>query len=87
MKIFAKYHQLFAKSVPTITQLFTIVLDDKRGEAYSKRREINWSLSHQLEDVDYADEICLLSHIQAKIRGFAKIGTLCWTWDKHQENK
>jgi hypothetical protein len=27
-----------------------------------KKRGINWSVSQQLEDLDFADYICLLSH-------------------------
>lgn len=41
------------------------------SEVCSKRRGITWSLSRQLEDLDYADDICLLSHkitdMQAKL--------------------
>ncbi|XP_065361932.1 uncharacterized protein LOC135955509 [Calliphora vicina] len=41
------------------------------SEVRSERRETTWSLSRQLEDLDYAEDICLLSHkisnMQAKI--------------------
>ena len=31
------------------------------------RRGINWSLTEQLEDLDFADDICLLSHTYNKM--------------------
>ncbi|XP_065371415.1 uncharacterized protein LOC135963479 [Calliphora vicina] len=41
------------------------------SEVCSERRGITWSISRQLEDLDYADDICLLSHkisnMQAKM--------------------
>ncbi|XP_065365341.1 uncharacterized protein LOC135958364 [Calliphora vicina] len=37
------------------------------GEGCSERRGITWSFSCQLEDLDYADDICLLLHQMSKI--------------------
>ena len=42
--------------------LFLIVLDHVMKKANSQPRGIQWSLVSRLEDLDYADDICSLSH-------------------------
>lgn len=37
------------------------------SKVYSKRRGITWNISHQLEDLDYVDDVCLLSNMQTKL--------------------
>jgi hypothetical protein len=32
-----------------------------------KRRDISWGITEQLEDLDFADDICLLSHTFSKM--------------------
>jgi hypothetical protein len=40
-----------------------VVLDDVLNEVFSlKSRGISWRLTQTLEDLDCADDICLLSH-------------------------
>jgi hypothetical protein len=43
--------------------LFLLVLDGVLNEVFSKKvRGISWRLTQTLEDLDHADDICLLSH-------------------------
>lgn len=42
--------------------LFNCVLDVVMNKATSHRRGITWGLQGRLEDLDYADDICLLTH-------------------------
>uniref|UniRef100_A0A034VWX2 LINE-1 reverse transcriptase-like protein n=1 Tax=Bactrocera dorsalis TaxID=27457 RepID=A0A034VWX2_BACDO len=42
--------------------LFNLVLDLAMRQACANNRGISWGLSGSLEDLDYADDICLLSH-------------------------
>jgi hypothetical protein len=50
---------------PTI---FLLVLDKVMRKAIGgKRRGINWGITEQLEDLDFADDTCLLSHTFSKI--------------------
>lgn len=56
---------------PLSPLLFTVVLDNILNEVCSTKRGITWGLTKQLEDLEYADDICLLSHklsdIQSKL--------------------
>jgi hypothetical protein len=50
---------------PTI---FLMVMDEVMRKAIGgKRRGINWGITEQLEDLDFADDICLLSHTFSKL--------------------
>lgn len=42
--------------------LFNIVLDSVLAKTNIAERGIRWSLTTRLEDLDYADDICFLSH-------------------------
>jgi hypothetical protein len=43
--------------------LFLVVPDGVLNELFSKKsRGISWGLTQTLEDLDYADDICLMSH-------------------------
>lgn len=42
--------------------LFNIVLDEVMKSALDGNMGIRWSMTNHLEDLDYADDICLLSH-------------------------
>lgn len=42
--------------------LFNIVLDNIMNKATREERGISWGFHRRLEDLDYADDICLLSH-------------------------
>lgn len=48
--------------------LFTATLDYIMNKAISSRRGIQWGLEGRLEDLDYADDICLLSHNHADMQ-------------------
>jgi len=48
--------------------LFNIVLDTALGKANDTQRGIRWTLTDRLEDLDYADDICLLAHTLNDIR-------------------
>nr|XP_032513083.1 uncharacterized protein LOC116767039 [Danaus plexippus plexippus] len=49
--------------------LFLVVLDGiMQKVTKSKRRGIEWGLSSTLEDLDYADDLCLLSHTHANMQ-------------------
>lgn len=65
--------------------LFLIIMDKvMRQTTLSKRRGISWGLVDRLEDIDYADDACLLTHnhkdMQDKIENLkeesAKVGLL-----------
>ncbi|CAH2103131.1 unnamed protein product [Euphydryas editha] len=46
--------------------LFLIVLDDIMHKAnVGKRQGIEWGLTNELDELDYADDLCLLSHRNA----------------------
>lgn len=47
--------------------LFNIVLDSVMQEATRYRRGITWGINGRLEDLDYADDICLLGHNHSDI--------------------
>jgi hypothetical protein len=43
--------------------MFLMVMGDVMNKVIlGKKRGINWGVSQQLEDLDFADDICLLSH-------------------------
>jgi hypothetical protein len=43
--------------------LFLVVLDGVLNETFQgKSRGISWKLTQTLEDLEYADDVCLLSH-------------------------
>ena len=43
--------------------LFLVVLDWMSKNPYEgKRLDLQWSLTQRLEDLDYADDLCLLTH-------------------------
>jgi len=48
--------------------LFNIVLDTALSKANDTQRGIRWTLTDRLEDLDYADDICLLAHTFNHIR-------------------
>jgi hypothetical protein len=58
------------------------VMDDVTNTAMLGRRKgINWGISQQLEEVDFADDICLLSHtfnIMGRILKYRKQKKNCW---------
>jgi hypothetical protein len=57
--------------------LFLAVLDKAlRASLDGKFRGIRWKLTDTLEDLDYADDICLLSHSQAHMQ--SKFSNLCY---------
>lgn len=47
--------------------LFLIVIDWKMRVVNSKPHEIQWNLGSRLEDLDIANEICLLAHTNSDI--------------------
>jgi len=47
---------------------FNIVLDTALTKATDTPRGIKWTLTDRLEDLDYADDICLLAHTFNVIR-------------------
>jgi hypothetical protein len=50
---------------PTI---FLMVMDKViRKATGGKRSGINWGMTEQLEDLDFADDVCLLSHTFSKM--------------------
>jgi hypothetical protein len=61
--------------------LFLVVLDKVlRASLTGKARGIRWKLTETLEGLDYADEICLLSHTQAHMQ--SKLNNLCYETKK-----
>jgi hypothetical protein len=57
--------------------LFLVVLDKvPRASLDGKARGIRWKLTETLEDLDYADDICLLSDSQAHMQ--SKLSNLCY---------
>ena len=53
--------------------VFIIVMDCIMNMVTAnKRRDITWKLTERLEDLDYADDICLLSVIQGYEREVGK---------------
>jgi hypothetical protein len=57
--------------------LFLVVLDKVlRATLDGKARGMRWKLTETLEDLDYADDICLLSHSQAHLQ--SKLSNLCY---------
>lgn len=49
--------------------LFLVILDGiMHNTTINKRRGIEWGLSDVLEDSDYADDLCLLSHTRADMQ-------------------
>jgi hypothetical protein len=60
-------------------QMFLLVIDDVlRKSIEGKKRGIIWGRNEQLEDLVFADDVCLLSHrltdMQEKIKNVEKIG-------------
>lgn len=55
--------------------LFNVVINSIMSKVTPKPRGITWYLNVRLEDLDYADDICLLSHrytyMQSKLTGIA----------------
>ncbi|KAL7726621.1 hypothetical protein ACLKA6_010486 [Drosophila palustris] len=64
---------------PLSPLLFNMVVDEIMREVCTSRRGITWSLTQHLEDLDYADDICLMSHklsdIQAKANDLSRIAS------------
>lgn len=64
---------------PLSPLLFNLVVDEIMREVCTSRRGITWSLTQHLEDLDYADDICLMSHklsdIQAKANDLSRIAS------------
>jgi hypothetical protein len=57
--------------------LFLVVLHKVlRASLDGKARGICWKLTETLEDLDYADDICLLSHSQAHMQ--SRLNNLCY---------
>jgi hypothetical protein len=57
--------------------LFLVALDKVlRASVDGKARGIRWKLTETLEDLDYAEDICLLSHSQAHMQ--SKLNNLCY---------
>lgn len=48
--------------------LFLIALDGVMRSVCARRRGIEWGISNVLEDLDYADDLCLLSHTLADMQ-------------------
>jgi len=48
--------------------LCNIVLDTALAKATDTPRGIRWTVTHRLEDLDHADDICLLAHTFNDIR-------------------
>jgi hypothetical protein len=48
--------------------LFNIVLDTALSKANDTQRGIRWTITNRLEDLDYADDICLQAHTFNDIR-------------------
>ena len=48
--------------------LFNIVLDTALSKANNTQRGIRWTLTDRLEDLNYADDVCLLAHTFNDIR-------------------
>jgi hypothetical protein len=42
--------------------IFILVMDDMRRVTADKKRGIRWGLMDTLEDLEYADDLCLLEH-------------------------
>ena len=42
--------------------LFLVVLDWMTKTAFNRPRGIQWKMIQRLEDLDFADDICMLSH-------------------------
>ena len=57
---------------PLSTLLFTIVLNETMSEVCSKRRGIIWRLLQQLKDLNYADDVFLLSHKDSNMQSKLK---------------
>lgn len=60
--------------------LFNIVLDNVLSNAIPRNTGITWGLDGMLDDLDYADDICLFSHKSSHMS--AKLQTLCNMADK-----
>jgi hypothetical protein len=44
--------------------IFLMVMDDVMNKMIlGKKKEIDWGISQQLEDLDFAEDICMLSHL------------------------
>ena len=67
--------------------LFNIVIDDVLRKSFSAARGITWALNRRLEDLDYADDICLLSHryddMQRKLDSVQAEALKSWSENKH----
>jgi Txe/YoeB family toxin of Txe-Axe toxin-antitoxin module len=61
-----------------LSPMMLLVVLDKvlRASLDGKARGICWKLTETLEGLDYADDICLLSHSQAHMQ--SKINNLCY---------
>jgi hypothetical protein len=61
--------------------LFLVALDRVlRASLDGKARGIRWKFTETLEDLDYADDICLFSHSQAHMQ--SKLNNLCYELKK-----
>lgn len=58
---------------PLSPLLFNVVIDSVMRNATIEPRGITWSLNKRLEDLDYADDICLLSQNFADIEAKLKV--------------
>jgi hypothetical protein len=61
-----------------LSPLLLLVVLDKvlKASLDGKARSIRWKLTKTLKDLDYADDICLLSHSQAHMQ--SKLSNLCY---------
>ncbi|KAI8115934.1 LINE-1 reverse transcriptase like protein [Lucilia cuprina] len=66
---------------PLSPLLFNVVIDRIMARVTSIPRGITWRLNGRLEDLDYADDICLLSHkfddMQSKLNDMESEAALC----------
>jgi hypothetical protein len=44
-----------------------MVMDDVMNKIILKKKEIDWGISRQLQDLDFADDIYMLSHTFDKV--------------------
>jgi hypothetical protein len=53
----------------SLGSIFLMVMDDVMNKIIlgEKRKELDWSISQQVDDVDFADDIYMLSHTCNKI--------------------
>lgn len=71
--------------------LFLIVIDWITKKAIDKPRGIQWTMVKRLEDLDFADDLVLLSHqikdIREKINKLSEIGKKIWLNSNSKKTK